>query len=388
MTRKPDVILIRFGELVLKGNNRSMFERNLLDNVKNALKEFSYSGADIFRGGIKVQLNDDSPLEEIRSALEKIAGISWFSIAWKTERDPEVIADLALARGKKLYEEAQTFAVCSQRSDKSLSMTSVDYNYEIGGRIQEETGLEVDLDNPDLRVHVHILWEEAHLFFNKTEGFGGLPVGTAGDVLVLLSGGIDSPVAALQSMKRGCRADFLHFHAYPSADAALDKKMERLVKQLEKYNRSGTLYLAPYFPFQLSGADMPQRLEMILFRRHIMRVADMLCAEKGYKALVSGESLGQVASQTLENMNSIASVTDRLILRPLITSDKQEIIDRARSWGTYELSIENYKDCCSILADHPRTRSKPEELKKIEEKYNLQELDRKVYEQIETVSLN
>ncbi len=377
-----DLILIRYGELALKQGNRGMFEQQLKKNIELSLQEYEYDRVKKFQGGFKVYLLPASPVDEICSRLEKVAGIAWFAPAFSAERDPETLASLALDRGQNHLENASTFAVDTQRSDKEFDLNSMDFNRRVGAVVDEDTSLTVDLDDPDWEINIHVLWEEALLFFNRRGGLGGLPVGTAGDVLVLLSGGIDSPVAAIKAMRRGARPDFLHFYAYPSPEKALDRKIRPLVEKLVEFNRNGKLYLVPYLPFEFGSAEVSPSQKMVLFRRHTVRVACKVAGEDAQQALVTGESLGQVASQTLENMEAIAAVSDRLILRPLVGLDKQQIVDLARRRGTYDISIRDYKDCCAIQARHPDTKSFVPRLQALEEKYELEKLDERAISQM------
>ncbi len=379
-----DLILIRYGELALKQGNRGLFENQLKENIERSLGEYDIGGVQKFQGGFKIHLLPSSPVDMICSRLEKVAGIAWFAPAYSSERDPETLASLALDRGRSHREGAGTFAVDTQRSDKEFELNSMDFNRRVGAAVDERTSLSVDLEQPDWKINIHVLWEEALLFFERREGLGGLPVGTGGEVLTLLSGGIDSPVAAIKALRRGCRTDFLHFYAYPSPEKALDRKIRHLVENLARFNTEGKLYLVPYLPFEFGSAEVSPAQKMVLFRRHTVRVGCQIAADEGQQALVTGESLGQVASQTLENMEAIAGVSDRLILRPLVGLDKQQIVDIARRHQTYEISIRDYKDCCAIQAQHPETKSFIPRLEALEEEHNLEDLDRQAIDRMKT----
>lgn len=380
-----DSVLVRFGELGLKDNNRGFFERRLKRNIKQQLGPVETEGVERLQGALRIGLRPESPLDRIVERLKSVAGIAWFAACREVEREPEGIARLVLDRAGEELRDASTFAVSTQRSDKSLDRNSQDFNVAIGSVIDEETDLSVDLDNPDREVHVHLLFDRAYVFLDRHrhEGFRGLPVEASGDALCLLSGGIDSPVAAVKAFKRGTRLDFLHYYPYPSARAALDKKMGDLVEHLTRFGTRGRLYMAPYHLYDLHAPTVTERDEVLLFRRHIVRVAQALADEHGHKALVTGESLGQVASQTLENIGTIADVSEVPILRPLIGLDKQEIVDAAKRHGTFEQSVREYQDCCTIQSTNVRTRSSAERFRDLEARENVEDVDRRILEAID-----
>ncbi len=382
----PDTILIRFGELYLKKGNRPLFIEQLKKNIVARLAKFEHGGLQKLRNGFLLNLYPQSNLKAILNHLQTVSGIAWFAPAWKLPRNLETISDAALKAGASLIEKSKKFAVCCSRADKEFSKKSVQCNTEIGAVIDEATDLTVDLEEPDLEVHVRILHKQALLFFHKFDGFRGLPVETSGSVLTLLSGGIDSPVAALRILSRGCRTDFLHFYNYSSPRAALENKIRELVNHLAGFGTRGKLYLVPDLPFELVSRKFPDNFKMVLFRRHVTRLADKICRQNNLGAIVTGESLGQVASQTLENLTTISAPTKRPVLRPLIGMDKEEIINYARSWGSYDISIDDYKDCCSILARHPRTKTSAAEASKLEKNIELDVLDNEALSQLTTLS--
>lgn len=380
---QPASILIRYGELSLKRNNRGRFIDRLRSNLRQRLNHLSYDGIEDFQGGLLIHLSEASPLDTICDVLATTPGISWFAPGWEQPRDPDHIADTALEYGSSYSRSAGTFAVRSHRSDKDFHLTSVEFNERVGRIVQQRTGLDVDLDHPDWSIHIQILYERAFLAFERHEGMGGLPVGTTGNALALLSGGIDSPVASIMIMKRGCRVDFLHFYSYPDAEAALDAKMGNLVDRLACFGTRGTLFMAPYHPYELGAASVPARLDVVLFRRHTVRVAQTLARRKDHDVLVTGENLGQVASQTIENLTCIDRVAEMSVLRPLVGMNKQEIIRQARDYGTYRTSVEQYRDCCAIRARHPKTKTDPDTMREIEREYDMERVDREVMSQIE-----
>ncbi len=385
---KPDLIFLRVDELSLKKNNRKMFEQILENNIIDSLNGLSYRRVLSLRGGFLIELKEDTPVAELLLKISTVAGISWYTAGWSRNRDLDLLAQTALEAGANLWKEKSSFAVQTQRSDKRFDCNSVECNEKIGAIINQATNLQVDLDNPDIAVNIHILKDRAVLFFDKHEGFRGLPVKSSGDVLLLLSGGIDSPVSALRMFRRGCRIDFLHFYNYNSEKQAVRLKIGELVSNLARFGTRGRLYLVPDMPFKLASPKFPNGYEMVLFRRHIVRIAEMIIASDGQQALVTGESLGQVASQTIENITTISKPARHPILRPLIGMTKLEIIDFARKWGTYRISTKKYKDCCAIIARHPKIKSSPERVAGIENDLEIDKIDRQAYQMIHQYEYN
>jgi thiamine biosynthesis protein ThiI len=377
-TPPRDSILVRYGELGLKDSNRGLFEKQLKQNIQRQINSFSNEGVERFQGGMKVKLNSDSPLEEILQRIQDVPGIAWFAPTWETERSPESIAELVLKSGEQRIQSSGTFAVNTQRSDKTTELNSQEFNNLVGRIIDNRTDLTVDLDDPDWTIHIHILYDQAYIFFDKMTGFGGLPVEASGEVLSLLSGGIDSPVAAIKAFKRGCRVDFLHYYPYPSAQEALDKKMYDLLSRLTDFGTRGRIYFAPYHVYDLNAPSVSQRDELILFRRHLMRIANILTRNRDLKGVVTGSSIGQVASQTLENIHTISSVANVPVIRPLIGLDKQEIIELAKNYDTFATSIREYQDCCSIQSTSVRTRSRVGRFESLEKQRDLESVDQSV----------
>ena len=256
----------------------------------------------------------------------------------------------------------------------------------IGSEISRRFTIKVDLKNPELSVFIEIA-DDAYVYFQKKQGLKGLPVDVSGNVLSLLSGGIDSPVASYLMMKRGCRVNFIHFHVFRDNNLIKDTKMRYLLEILNKYQGNSRIYLVPYYHFEMAVLTTVNTKghEMILFRRFMVRVAEKISHQNGFKALVTGDSLGQVASQTMENIAQITKIVKIPIFQPLIAYDKQEIVDLAKKAGTYELAIENYKDCCSIVSANPRTKPNKKIIQLLEERMNMEEV---VAKTLELVSFN
>ncbi len=382
-TPPKDFVLVRYGELGLKKNNRGLFEDQLRENIEHRLSSLETGRVKRFQGGMRVNLNASSPVSKVLALLGDVPGIAWYGACWESNRDPETIAQKILDCGQPEKTNAESFALSTQRSDKDLNLTSQDYNETVGRKIDEQTDLHVDLDNPDWPITIHLLYDRACFFFEEHKGLGGLPVEASGEVLSLLSGGIDSPVASIRTFKRGCRQDFLHYYPYPEVEEALDRKIRDLVSRLSDFGTHGKLYMAPYHRYDLQAPPVETRDEIIVFRRHMLRVANRIARQSGLRGIVTGGSLGQVASQTLENLHTISAVADLPVLRPLIGMDKQEIINLAQDYGTYDLSLRDYRDCCSIQSTRVRTRSRKDRFRTLEDKHNVYALDEEVLEGIE-----
>ncbi|HSE83011.1 MAG TPA: tRNA uracil 4-sulfurtransferase ThiI [Thermodesulfobacteriota bacterium] len=371
--------LVHYGEFILKGNNRRLFENKLVNNIKRA------SGGKVERlEGRLVVKNGDL------DSLKNVFGISWFAPAYRTEKKLESIEELVMEKTEEKLKDYPilnpTFGIFVQRADKRFPHTSPEIGERIGAEVVKKYNLKAKLKEPEFPIYIEVA-RDVFVYFEKIKGLGGLPVGINNRVLCLLSGGIDSPVASYLMMKRGCNVDFVHFHSFPENQIALRGKIKELVSTLNKYQLESRIFLVPYYPFQLSlleGIDFNYGYEMILFRRFMVKIAEKIAKEQGYKALVTGDSLGQVASQTLENIRVLKEATSLPILQPLISFDKEEIIHLARRIGTYDISIRPYQDCCSIIAPHPKTKAIPERVIKIEERINMERIVRKTLELVDT----
>jgi thiamine biosynthesis protein ThiI len=380
-----DCVVTHYSEIALKGKNRPFFEKKLVENIRKALKDESIGEIRRTWGRIIVDLNAKSDVAKINSSLAKVFGIEWFAPAYVTSQEVDSISRTVLEKSKNLIKEDTTIKVFVKRSDKEFPLTSMELSREIGARLVKEYGLKASMRNPTLKVFVEIADGKSYVFFQKIRGLGGLPVGVTGKVLCLLSGGIDSAVAAWLVMKRGCSADFLHFHPFRKNEEAINSKISELIRVLTQYSFKSRAHFIPATPFQFFTLNVPPRYDLVVFRRFMLRVAERIAKREGLKAIVTGDSLGQVASQTLENLSAIEDSTSLPIFRPLLTYDKKEIIDIARKIGTYAISIKPYKDCCSMIARHPATRAKAETVKKFEEKIAMEKLIEESLNLAETV---
>lgn len=265
----------------------------------------------------------------------------------------------------------------------------MDVNRELGAYLKEKFNVKISLKNPEKELFVELADGKAYLFDRKIKGLYGLPVGVSGKVLHLLSGGIDSPVAAWLLMKRGCKVDFLHFHAYQKFDKDKNAKIVKLAKILTKYCFTSRIFFVPFYPFEAEAIEAPPKYRLILFRRFMVRVAEEIANQNNIKALGSGENLAQVSSQTLENMSVISRATYLPIFRPLLTYEKNEIVELAKKIGTFETSVTPYKDCCSLfLTKHPATKASLEKVEAFERRMNLKDAIKESIEKLETVNIS
>lgn len=357
-------VLIHFGELTLKGRNRSSFVDKLVENI------FSKTNYTIkkYRDRLFVEGGD---IEKIKNVF----GISWFAEAEIVEKNVDKIVSYIESYIINNISETATFGLFIKRSDKQFEFNSQKLAEIIGSQIQDKFNLKVDLSNPDLTIYIEIA-DDVFVFFNKLKGLGGMPSGVAGKILGLLSGGIDSPVASYLMMKRGCEVDYLHFHTFRVNEQAIESKITELVRKLGKYQSDSKIYFVPYSFFQSSllSKTISRGYELILFRRFMARFAEKLAKIKNYKALCTGDSLSQVASQTIENLNTAYNKMSLPLFQPLISFDKGEIIKISKDIGTYETSILPYNECCSLVSKSPKTKTRIELVNKYELRIGMDEI--------------
>ena len=362
MAAVSEVALVHYHEVSLKGKNRARFEQILLSRVQEALFGL---GLKVSRlpGRIVVRGMGATQRAEVRERLSKVFGIANFAFALETPPDLETLARLASDR---IPEGTQSFRVSAKRGNKRLPFTSVEAERRVGAAIVAATGLSVNLKQPELTVFLEFALDSAWLYTDRDRhpGPGGLPVGASGRVVALLSGGIDSPVAAWRIMKRGAKAVFVHFHSYPHTDFASAVKAKREAEVLAAWQGGARLHLVPLAGVQAEiFAKSPEKYRTLLYRRFMLRIAERIAEREGAGALVTGDALGQVASQTLENLHAVSKAVASLVLRPLVGMDKTEVIAEAKRIGTYAISVLPQQDCCSFLEPRrPATRSTPEEL--------------------------
>lgn len=379
------IILVRYGEIALKGKNRRFFEKALQDNLKSALRGLN-AGVTRKHGRFLVSGPHQGELE-ILHRLSKVFGVTSVSSVRATPLDPGAIEEAALKLVHNRPPHRNSFKIDARRSNKKFPLTSPEINRIIGAAVlRANPHLEVNLDNPSFRVSIEIGHNEAFIFSEQVAGPGGLPVGVTGRALLLLSGGIDSPVAGWMAMKRGLSLEAVHYHSYPFTSIRSQEKVIDLCKQLAAPRIPLKLHQISVTEIQKEIRDRcPPALSIILLRRMMLRLAGELSRQRRLQALVTGESLGQVASQTLESMEVISSVTSMLILRPLLGMDKQEIVTRARKIGTYETSIRPYEDCCTLFVpQRPATRPGRDRVMEAEAALEVKKLTRAALDTLET----
>ncbi|MDD5110952.1 MAG: tRNA 4-thiouridine(8) synthase ThiI [Candidatus Altiarchaeota archaeon] len=356
-------VLVRYGEIALKGGNKGMFERRLKDNIKKMLERDGIGECTIERISGRFVLNAKNP--NAASSAARVFGVTSASPALKIRPALEDIKAAALEIIRDV--KPSSFRVTAGRLDKTFRMTSVEVNNTVGGYLKDETGCTVRLRGAELDIGIDLAKDGAYIHTHRIEGVGGLPVGVSGKVLCLFSGGIDSPVAAYLALKRGCDVTLLHFiHDEKNPKPG---KIQELQEKLAAYHPSIKLLYIPTGKIEKDLVMNAQsKYRIILLRRIFMRIASRLCHKTGAKAIVTGDNIGQVASQTLDNLNVIDEAAGVLTIRPLAGFDKREIIDIANKIGTYETSIQQYTDCCNfLLPQHPETKADLATVKKIEE---------------------
>ena len=369
-----ELFSVHYAEVGLKGKNRIFFEKRLTSNIKIALRGTGYTEVERLHDRILVRLGNSADVSEIKKRLQQVMGIAYFELACSTEKDITAIKETALQQIQGMTYES--LKVETRRTDKTFPLTSPQISAEVGGYLIAKTGKRADMHNPDLVCWIKITQKNAYISTEKIPGIGGLPVGVSGKVLVMLSGGIDSPVAAWQMIKRGAKAVFIHFYSYPYTDKASLEKVIELAQILAVSNYRSEVYLIPFADLQqiiVTGTPAPFRV--LLYRRMMTRIAQRVATMVNAEALVTGESLAQVASQTLTNLRTIEAIADIPILRPLIGEDKAEIIEKAQRIGTFDVSTRPHQDCCSLFVPkHPATRASLVELEDAESDLDIEVL--------------
>jgi len=382
-----NIVAVSFGEIFLKGKNRGSFEHKLVEQIKSALKE--YSDVVVYKesGKVFIETKHEEDMDGIIEKTKKVFGIVIISPAIKTDKDPEIIIEKTIELFKYLLEKQniKTFKVKTNRSDKDFPIGSMDFSAEVGSRILDScSDVTVDVHNPDIEILIDIK-KNCYISSEKIKAAGGMPVGSNGRALLLLSGGIDSPVAGYMIAKRGVEINALYFHTYPFTSERANEKVKQLKELLEEYCGKIKLFSINIIEIHKAIKEFCREEETtILARRFMMRIAEKIAKENNMEMLITGESLGQVASQTMKSMIVIENAIDMSILKPLVGMDKTEIMEIAKEIGTYETSILPYDDCCSVFAPkHPLINPKLESIKKSESKLNIEELIDVAYSTLE-----
>jgi len=360
-------VVVHYQEIALKGNNRPWFIARLARNLRQATADLGVRDVRVLMGRIELMLDGDVSWPGVRERLARVFGVANFAKAGRAPLDVETIAS-AILQDLDGTINPRTFRVSARRADKRFPLTSPQIEREVGGRIKEARGWTVNLDDPEFTIHVEALTNEAFYYFGKELGAGGMPVGVSGRVACLLSGGIDSPVAAWRLMRRGCRVLLVHFHSYPILSRASQEKARELARLLAQYQFHSRLFLVPFGEIQQQVTlTVPPPLRVVIYRRLMMRIAERIAKDHRAQALVTGEVVGQVASQTLENLASINEVVSMPVLRPLVGMDKDEITAQAQRLGTYPVSIIPDQDCCTLFTPrHPATKARSHDIERAE----------------------
>lgn len=379
------LILVKNGELALKGLNRSTFEDILIKNMRRRLRavgEFEYKKSQSTI--MVIPKNEDIDFDEAVDIISRVFGIAAFSVAGTAEKDIEKIKQSAAEFLEEDLTNARTFKVCAKRSDKKFPFKSPEICREVGGYLLSRyPNLKVDVHNPEVTVTVEVRDTSVFIHGNQKKGAGGMPVGTSGKAALMLSGGIDSPVAGYMMSKRGLILDAIHFAAPPYTSKRAEMKVRKLATLVSRYSGKIKFMIVPFTEIQECIKDnCPEELFTVIMRRLMMKVALGLCEKDECKALITGESLGQVASQTLDAIRCTDAASPLPVFRPLIGMDKLEIIDIARKIGTFETSLEPYEDCCTVFTPrHPMTRPTLEVIEKAESGYDFEPLIKKAIEE-------
>ena len=371
-----DSVLIRYHEIALKKGNRAYFTELLKRNILAAVKDLGAKEIRSLPARLLLTFRNEIDPDTLIKRMSSVFGIANFSLVQRTERDIEQLRRQILTGLNGAH--FASFRIDTQRGDKTFPLNSPEINRQLGAAVQEKSGARVDLTNPEFTVYVEILPKDAFFGYNKMPGAGGLPVGASGRLMSLISGGFDSPVAAYRMMQRGCRVNFVHFHSAPYQDKTSQDKVQQLVKLLTRHQFQSRLYMVPFGEIQRQiVAAVARPLRVVLYRRMMLRIAEQIARKEKARALITGESLGQVASQTLENMTVIQQAVTMPILRPLVGMDKQEIIDQARRIGSFETSSMPDQDCCQLFVPkHPATKGRLEDVEANEAKLQVAELVR------------
>ena len=385
-----DHLLVRYGELTLKGTNRKIFINQLKDNVKRALIPLSGYHVKGKRDRMYIELSPEADINEIIQRLSKVYGIKSISPVIKIDKNEEKINQSAIQLSQD-FEKGSTFKVDVKRVDKSFRLDTYELQRQVGGAIlKENNNITVNVKNPDYEIKIEVRMGAIYIYEKVIAGAGGLPVGTGGKTLLMLSGGIDSPVAGIEVMKRGVTVEAIHFHSPPfTSEKAKDKVIE-LTRILAERVGPIKLHLVPFTEIQKQiNKVVHSRYTMTSTRRMMMRISDKVVHQINANAIVNGENLGQVASQTLKSMYAINHVTATPVLRPLLTLDKEDIIKKAKELGTFETSIQPYEDCCTIFTPkNPVTEPDFDKVVKYESVFNFDEMIENAVENIETLTID
>jgi tRNA uracil 4-sulfurtransferase len=384
-----DHILVRYGEISLKGKNRKHFINQLKKNLKRKLSQFKNVHIIRTRDRMYIKLNGEDH-EQILDKCKDVFGIQSLNVAIRVENEIDKIKEAALYALREAN-NPKTFKVTAKRPNKNFPISSQDMNQVLGGHLLSNTeGIKVDVHHPDVEIRVEIRQDATYVMAGSIPGAGGLPVGATGKSLLLLSGGIDSPVAGYLTMKRGVKVEAIHFHSPPFTSDRAKQKVFDLAQALTKYGHHINVHIVPFTELQQKiFREIPEGYGMTVMRRMMLRISEKLAEREEILSLTTGENLGQVASQTMESMHTINEVTNYPIIRPLVAMDKNEIIDISKKIDTYDISIRPYEDCCTIFVPkQPKTKPRKEKIHQFEDPVDFSADIEKIMNNIETVSFS
>ena len=387
-----EIILVKYGEIILKGGNRPKFEKVLMENIRNAVRNIDRIKMNIMQATIYIEPENPENLDLICERLSLIFGIVSITKAGVIDKNIESIREGAYEYCKKDLLPGKKFKVEAKRADKRFPLTSVELSIDVGGYLDDKIeGITCDVHNPDVTVKIEVRDYNAFVYCseNKLSGQGGMPIGTGSKATLLLSGGIDSPVAGHMMAKRGIEIDAINFFSFPYTSERAKEKVVELASILAKYTSKIDLYIVPFTEIQLAIRDnCPEEHMTLIMRRFMMKLSEKIAYKNGSAALITGESAGQVASQTLAALNVTNSVVKMPVLRPLIGMDKKEIVERSHDIGTFETSILPYEDCCTVFTPkHPTTNPKLAVIEKSEARLDVDTLIEKALEGVEKITV-
>jgi len=376
-------ILIHYSEIALKKNNRKFFEHLFINNIRSHVSGLDYSLIKLYEARVFIHDINPNHWEQFKTRITNVMGLQNFALVIKTSSSMKDLENAALHLVKD--RDFTNFRITTKRNDKDLDFTSQDVNIQIGAYIQLKTDLPVKLKFPSLTINIEILKKNSFVGVEKYNGFSGLPANSQEKALSLISSGIDSPVASFEMIKRGVNLDYVHFHSYPAINKQSINNVKKILQVLSEYQLKSTLYIVPLLSIQQKIMELvPDKYWVIFFRRYMIKIANDIAKKCNALALITGDSIGQVASQTLSNIRAISDVSDLPIIRPLSGANKEDIINRANTINTYNISIEPYQDCCAFFVPaHPETKAKIDIINKIAETINLDDMYDEVMNNIE-----
>ena len=381
-------ILIHYSEIALKKNNRKFFEKIFINNIKVHTKNLSYKKIYLKAARIFISDINHNEWDHFKKILKNVMGLKNATLMIESETTIENIKSISEKLVSKVNFE--TYRITTKRHDKSLSFDSRDINIKIGQHIQDLTKKSVSLKFPDINIRIELLQHKSYIGFDQIKGYSGLPANCQEKALSLISSGIDSPVASFEMIKRGVSVDYIHFHSYPATSMASIDNVKKLLNVLSNYQLKSNLFLVPLLEIQQSiMAQIPDKYWVIFFRRYMVKIANEVSKRSNAIALITGDSIGQVASQTLSNIRAISNISELPILRPLAGYNKEDIVNKAKAINTYDISVEPYQDCCSFFVPpHPETKARMTQVDILEKKLNLKDVYNKTLDNIEECTFN